>query len=340
MEVTEKGDHYDPQEKAVRLDIENFNGHSLTAVTVAAHEVGHALQDAEGFAALRARTRLVTLSRITERFGAGILVAAPVIGMITRAPSITALMLLGRLGELSRRQPPLIKEAAERGSFYARASFRVWSYLGLLAADRPEESRREVARGQQSLEGAGYYLQQLLNLLAGASIDIYQGDPLSAWERLDQGWSGLAKSRMLLLQSSRVLANWHRAAAALASARHLGTETSDGRRMLRAAGVATRRVAAVRADWARPVALTLQAALAATRGRTRRALDLLGTAEPLADGVDMSLLSSIIRRRRGELLGGDTGSALISSADLAMGAQGIVNPARLSEVYAPGFSRP
>jgi hypothetical protein len=56
-------------------------------------------------------------------------------------------------------------------------------------------------------------------------------------------------------------------------------------------------------------------------------------------GVDMSLLSSIIRRRRGELLGGDTGIALISSAELAMGAQGIVNPARLSEIYAPGFSK-
>ncbi len=55
--------------------------------------------------------------------------------------------------------------------------------------------------------------------------------------------------------------------------------------------------------------------------------------------MDMSLLSSIIRRRRGELLGGDTGIALISSAELAMGAQGIVNPARLSEIYAPGFSK-
>ena len=254
--------------------------------------------------------------------------------------AFTALMLLGRLGELSRRQPPLIKEADERGSFYARGSFRVWSYLGLLAADRPGQSRRALATGQQCLEGAEFYLQQLLNLLGGASIDLYQGDPLSAWQRLEQGWPALDRSYLLLLQTSRVLAHWHRAAAALASACHLGAETGAGRRMLRAAGVSTRRVAATRAEWARPVALTLQAASAATRGRTRRALDLLGAAEPLADGVDMSLLSSIIRRRRGELLGGDTGIALISSADLAMGAQGIVNPARLSEIYAPGFSRP
>jgi len=100
VEETQKGDHYDPQEKAVRLVAGNFNGRSLTAVTVAAHEVGHALQDAEGFAALRARTRLVKLSRFTERLGAGILMTAPVIGMITRAPSITALMILGGLMSL------------------------------------------------------------------------------------------------------------------------------------------------------------------------------------------------------------------------------------------------
>ena len=51
-EVTEHGDHYDPLAKAVRLTADNFNGRSLTAITIAAHEVGHALQDARGFGPL------------------------------------------------------------------------------------------------------------------------------------------------------------------------------------------------------------------------------------------------------------------------------------------------
>ena len=38
------GDHYDPTDRAVRLSEENFNSHSLTAITIAAHEVGHAIQ--------------------------------------------------------------------------------------------------------------------------------------------------------------------------------------------------------------------------------------------------------------------------------------------------------
>jgi Zn-dependent membrane protease YugP len=95
VEETEEGDHYDPIEKVVRLSTENFNGRSLTAVTVAAHEVGHAIQDATGYAPLRLRTQLVMLTQPVQKLGAGILMAAPFIGILTRAPSISLLMVLG-----------------------------------------------------------------------------------------------------------------------------------------------------------------------------------------------------------------------------------------------------
>ena len=100
VEETAEGDHYDPQEKAVRLTPEKLNGCSLTALTVAAHEVGHALQDKTGFAPLRLRSRLVALTRPVEKLGAGILMAAPFIGMLTRAPSISLLMVAGGLMSL------------------------------------------------------------------------------------------------------------------------------------------------------------------------------------------------------------------------------------------------
>jgi uncharacterized protein len=95
VEETAKGDHYDPLEKVVRLTPEKLNGRSLTAVTVAAHEVGHALQDAVGFAPLRIRTQLIMLTRPVERLGAGILMAAPLIGILARAPLVSLLMILG-----------------------------------------------------------------------------------------------------------------------------------------------------------------------------------------------------------------------------------------------------
>ena len=95
VEETDKGDHYDPAAKIIRLTPGNLNGRSLTAVTVAAHEVGHALQDATGFAPLRIRTQLVMLTRPVERLGAGILMAAPIIGLLTRAPLVSLLMIVG-----------------------------------------------------------------------------------------------------------------------------------------------------------------------------------------------------------------------------------------------------
>jgi Zn-dependent membrane protease YugP len=95
VEETSKGDHYDPVDKVVRLTPEKLNGRSLTAVTVAAHEVGHALQDAGGYAPLKIRTQLVLLTQPVQRLGAGILMAAPLIGLITRVPLVSLLMLVG-----------------------------------------------------------------------------------------------------------------------------------------------------------------------------------------------------------------------------------------------------
>ena len=95
VEETPDGDHYDPEEKVIRLTPGNLNGRSLTAVTVAAHEVGHAMQDASGYAPLKIRSQLIMLTRPVQRLGAGILVAAPFVGMLTRAPLVSLLMILG-----------------------------------------------------------------------------------------------------------------------------------------------------------------------------------------------------------------------------------------------------
>ena len=48
VEITELGDHYDPIEKKVRLLPEHYESKSLTAIAIAAHEVGHAIQDQQG----------------------------------------------------------------------------------------------------------------------------------------------------------------------------------------------------------------------------------------------------------------------------------------------------
>lgn len=95
VELTELGDHYDPIDKAVRLTSDKFNNASLTAITVAAHEVGHAMQDRDDYAALKIRTKLVILAAPAQKLGAAILMLAPVSVMFIRSPLIGGLLVLG-----------------------------------------------------------------------------------------------------------------------------------------------------------------------------------------------------------------------------------------------------
>jgi len=97
VEISESGDHYDPLARAVRLGGGNYQGRSLTAVTVAAHEVGHALQHAESYAPLMWRTRMVQWVRPIEKTGAVLMMATPLIIGLTRVPMAGALVLLGGL---------------------------------------------------------------------------------------------------------------------------------------------------------------------------------------------------------------------------------------------------
>lgn len=52
-------DHYHPGERVVRLSPDVYNGRSIASIGVAAHEVGHALQHAQGYALMSVRQNLV-----------------------------------------------------------------------------------------------------------------------------------------------------------------------------------------------------------------------------------------------------------------------------------------
>ena len=87
-ETANLGDHYDPDAKVVRLAPPHFKGRSLAAVVIAAHEAGHAMQDATGFPPLAARTRLAKQAMRMQKVGAVVMLAAPVIMVLAKAPNI------------------------------------------------------------------------------------------------------------------------------------------------------------------------------------------------------------------------------------------------------------
>ncbi len=100
VEKTNLGDHYDPEDKAVRLNPNQCGRKSLTAVVVAAHEVGHAVQDFNDFKPLQARTKMIGKAVKLERIGSGIMVAIPLLMVVTRVPAAGVLMFLGGFATL------------------------------------------------------------------------------------------------------------------------------------------------------------------------------------------------------------------------------------------------
>ena len=91
-------DHYDPENRAVRLSPDNFNGKSLTAITVAAHEVGHAMQHAYGYPMFQLRHHLVHIASVTEKIGSVAIMAIPLIVLLTRSPAASGVIFLLGLG--------------------------------------------------------------------------------------------------------------------------------------------------------------------------------------------------------------------------------------------------
>lgn len=89
-------DHYDPSKKVLRLSPEVYGESSLSAVGVACHEAGHALQHAQGYAPLKLRSALVPITQFGSNFGLLIAIAGVVlasIGLI--APDMAELIVWG-----------------------------------------------------------------------------------------------------------------------------------------------------------------------------------------------------------------------------------------------------
>ncbi len=81
-------DHYDPRNKTLRLSEPVYNATSVSAIGVACHEAGHALQHAQGYKWLKMRSTLVPITNISSKMsmpvimvGSLLMALAPVFGM-------------------------------------------------------------------------------------------------------------------------------------------------------------------------------------------------------------------------------------------------------------------
>ena len=76
-------DHYDPKDKVVRLSSEIYNGRSISSISIAAHEVGHAIQDSKGYLPMKIRAGLFPSVMLGQTLGPWLMI----IGIMMRSAS-------------------------------------------------------------------------------------------------------------------------------------------------------------------------------------------------------------------------------------------------------------
>lgn len=87
-------DHYDPSKKILRLSPEVYNGKSVASLGVAAHEVGHAIQDAKAYAPLTMRNTIAPAISFGSKYVWGIIF----LGLIMQRPEFTTIGIVIYIG--------------------------------------------------------------------------------------------------------------------------------------------------------------------------------------------------------------------------------------------------
>ncbi len=90
-------DHYDPRSKVLRLSPQVYRSNSLASVGVAAHEAGHAIQDAKGYLPLQARTAMVPAVQFGSWLGPLVFMAGWFFMYLTRGQFGASIAWLGVL---------------------------------------------------------------------------------------------------------------------------------------------------------------------------------------------------------------------------------------------------
>ncbi len=90
-------DHYDPRAKIMRLSAGSVAQPSVAAMAVVAHELGHALQDRQGYAWLRLRSGIVGIVNVGSQLGGILLMVGLVLGALSRGGGGLAIAWIGVL---------------------------------------------------------------------------------------------------------------------------------------------------------------------------------------------------------------------------------------------------
>ncbi len=248
-----------------------------------------------------------------------------------------ALNLLGEHAELARRHGRLLADAERRGDMYTSVQLRDGSLAVVwLAADNPEAARRHAKESMAVWPHDRYLLQHWHRMFGEAEIELYVGNGVQAYARVERDTVALKKSLLLNVQHMRAQTMFVRGRCAIASA--IGEPTLKTRRLAEARKLA-RNLEREGMAWTAPFAALVSAGAASVEGDAAGAAALLRSAIERAEAANMAGYASAARHQLGLLIGGEEGQALVVAAEQALRAQGIVAPERFASTLVPGAWR-
>jgi hypothetical protein len=253
--------------------------------------------------------------------------------LTARVMALRAIEELGDMRELARRARDLVRSAAELGAVYGEIGASQHLATAALAQDDVAAARPLARKAAAMWTRGGFHLQHLYALRAEAWCDLYEGDVRGACDRVQAMWSSLRRSRLLRVSLPRIDAHDLRARLAIALAAAGAATTA---RQLRGAERDVRLLACERRDDAAARAYLLAAGIATVRGARADAAQLVSRAGDVARRAGMQLHAVTADYRRGQLLDGAEGCALVTDADRRMRVLGVERPDRWVRVYAPG----
>ncbi|MBP5241180.1 MAG: zinc metallopeptidase [Bacteroidales bacterium] len=115
-------DHYNPADKTINLSYEVYNGNSVTAAAVAAHETGHAVQHAHSYVWLSLRSKMVPVVNIASRWVQWILLAGMLLVTIFPYLLLVGIALFGLTTLFSFITLPVEINASRRALVWMNSS--------------------------------------------------------------------------------------------------------------------------------------------------------------------------------------------------------------------------
>jgi hypothetical protein len=242
--------------------------------------------------------------------------------------------LCGDFADVVRTTPNLIDESFRRGRIWVGAMLTGGSgTITWLTPDDTQGCRKRLNEARRRwVTPDNFHWPDYFFIISELMLCLYEGDAARGLDLLSTRLASFNESQVARAAFTRRALAWYRSccAASLLRQSQRGKASEDARYR------ALIRASAKQVPGAAP---GCDAVLALADGDPERAADLLRSALKHSEGSGRLMYAAAGRRRLGQLLGGDEGSALVAQAEAYMTAQGVKNIEAMTMLLSPGFER-